>query len=525
MTTTINHLEHSRLRLQANLDEQKTSADRNKLGQFATPTALARDILTYGVSLLDPSDKINFLDPAIGTGSFYSALQEVCPNWRVANATGFEIDPHYGLPAAKLWRNTKLNYALADFTRQSPDPHYNLIICNPPYVRHHHLSTNDKKRLQHKTYLAADLKLSGLAGLYCYFMGLSHAWMAENAVAGWLIPSEFMDVNYGSALKQYLLDKVTLLHIHRFNPNDVQFADALVSSAIVWLKNTPPTKTSKPKQSIKFTYGGSLARPEVSRSIPTAVLRDEMKWTRFPLEETRTVSDAPLLGDFFKIKRGIATGANQFFILNEADARRKQLPPSTLRPILPSPRYVPDDVIEADGDGNPILDRRLFLLDTHIGECQIKRDHPSLWAYLEQGRAEGIHEGYICRHRPLWYMQDVRPPAPIVCTYLGRGSKDNPRPFRFIRNRSCATVANVYLAMYPTGALQRAAKSDPGLIDRLWQLLNQLDVASIIGEARVYGGGLHKLEPSELAKVPLPRAQDVLPNHVVVPSTDPCLFS
>jgi len=291
------------------------------------------------------------------------------------------------------------------------------------------------------------------------------------------------------------------------------------------LKNTPPTKTSKPKQSIKFTYGGSLARPEVSRSIPTAVLRDEMKWTRFPLEETRTVSDAPLLGDFFKIKRGIATGANQFFILNEADARRKQLPPSTLRPILPSPRYVPDDVIEADGDGNPILDRRLFLLDTHIGECQIKRDHPSLWAYLEQGRAEGIHEGYICRHRPLWYMQDVRPPAPIVCTYLGRGSKDNPRPFRFIRNRSCATVANVYLAMYPTGALQRAAKSDPGLIDRLWQLLNQLDVASIIGEARVYGGGLHKLEPSELAKVPLPRAQDVLPNHVVVPSTDPCLFS
>jgi hypothetical protein len=42
-----------------------------------------------------------------------------------------------------------------------------------------------------------------------------------------LIPSEFMDVNYGAAVKRYLLNKVTLLHIHRFDPHDVQFGDAL----------------------------------------------------------------------------------------------------------------------------------------------------------------------------------------------------------------------------------------------------------------------------------------------------------
>ncbi len=524
MTTAIDNLERSRLRIQANLDQQKSSSERNKLGQFATPTALARDILTYGVSLLNPADKINFLDPAIGTGSFYSALQEVCPNGRVAKATGFEIDPHYGLPAAKLWRNTKLNYALADFTRQSGEPNYNLIICNPPYVRHHHLSSEYKERLQHQTYQAADLKLSGLAGLYCYFMGLAHAWMARNAVAGWLIPSEFMDVNYGAALKQYLLDKVTLLHIHRFDPNDVQFADALVSSAIVWFRNTPPPKTSKLKQSIKFTYGGSLESPEVSRSIPAAVLRDEMKWTRFPLEETRVVSDAPNLGDIFKIKRGIATGANKFFILSEADVHRKEIPPCAVRPILPSPRYISEDVIESDEQGNPILDRRLFLLDTRMSEAQIKREHPSLWAYLEQGRADGVHEGYICRHRPLWYSQDQRPPAPIVCTYLGRGSKESPRPFRFIRNRSCATVANVYLAMYPTLSLQREVQSDPKLMERLWKMLNQLDIASILGEARIYGGGLHKLEPSELARVPLTHSRKVLPDRLTATVREQCLF-
>ncbi|ETR69363.1 MAG: hypothetical protein OMM_03972 [Candidatus Magnetoglobus multicellularis str. Araruama] len=35
-----------------------------------------------------------------------------------------------------------------------------------------------------------------------------------------------MDVNYGNQIKQYLLDKVKLLHIHRFDPDEVQFNDA-----------------------------------------------------------------------------------------------------------------------------------------------------------------------------------------------------------------------------------------------------------------------------------------------------------
>ena len=59
-------------------------------------------------------------------------------------------------------------------------------------------------------------------------------------LAVWLIPSEFMDVNYGSALRRYLTERVTLLHIHRFCPTDVQFTDALVSSAIVVFRKAPP---------------------------------------------------------------------------------------------------------------------------------------------------------------------------------------------------------------------------------------------------------------------------------------------
>ncbi|MDD5203860.1 MAG: class I SAM-dependent methyltransferase, partial [Desulfobacterales bacterium] len=223
MSQKSTYIEKQRLTLQASLDAEKSQAERNRLGQFATPTALAEDILRYAASLLPPACDIRFLDPAIGTGSFYSALLKVFPKKRIAEAIGFEVDPHYGKPAAELWKDSGLTLKLADFTHAKPIQHFNVLICNPPYVRHHHLQNGEKNWLQLRTRQASGMKISGLAGLYCYFLGLSHAWMAEGGVAGWLIPSEFMDVNYGQAVKLYLLDRVTLLHIHRFDPNDVQF--------------------------------------------------------------------------------------------------------------------------------------------------------------------------------------------------------------------------------------------------------------------------------------------------------------
>lgn len=76
---------------------------------------------------------------------------------------------------------------------------------------------------------ACGVMISGLSGLYCYCMGLSHPWMATDGIAGWLIPSQFMGVNYGRMLKSYMLETVTLLQIHRYDPHGVQFEDALVS--------------------------------------------------------------------------------------------------------------------------------------------------------------------------------------------------------------------------------------------------------------------------------------------------------
>lgn len=507
MEWTIDAIESRRLALQSELDAKKTKDERNRLGQFATPTALAIDILTYAKRLFHGNEPVRFLDPAFGTGAFYSALLRVFPERQVAAAAGFEIDPHYQEASARLWSRSGLKLKLADFTREAPSPQFNLIICNPPYVRHHHLPDGEKSQLQHRSYVASGMKLNGLAGLYCHFLGLSHAWMTEGAIAGWLIPSEFMDVNYGRAVRRYLLEKVTLLQIHRFDPTAVQFADALVSSAIVWFKKARP----KSDHLVTFSLGGTLLEPRMIRRVSARDLALETKWTRFPVSGIRSGAAGATLSDLFIIKRGLATGDNDFFILDADTIKARGLPMSAFRPILPSPRFLAGDEVAADSQGLPILNRRLFLLDTRLSEDEIRTRFPALFAYLEEGRSRGVHSRYLCQHRAPWYAQENRPPAPLVCTYLGRDDSKRGRPFRFILNSSRATVANVYLAMYPSPRLARACAEDPNLIRRIWEFLNRLKPEQLLSEGRVYGGGLHKLEPKELANVAIGAVAGLIP--------------
>jgi hypothetical protein len=84
---------------------------------------------------------------------------------------------------------------------------------------------------------------------------------------------------------------------------------------------------------------------------------------------------------------------------------------------------------------------------------------------------------------------------------MGRG-KSNGNPFRFFWNRSRATAANVYLLLYPKGEMESALAARPDLYPIVFSHLQALTGEHLIKEGRVYGGGLHKMEPKELANLP-----------------------
>ncbi len=487
-------------------------------------------MLEYTKLLLPFNSEISFLDPAIGTGSFYSALLSTFSSSQITAAMGYEIDPLCGLASLDLWNEQQIKLYIADFTRVVPpntnDQKPNLLICNPPYVRHHHLQKAEKQRLQKLGEQETGLKLSEQASLYGHFLLISHNWLAESGLAGWLIPGEFMSVNYGRQIRKYLLTKVTLLHIHYFTPNDVQFEDALVSSAIVWFRKAAPPDN----HAVKLTYGGTLLKPETSKNFSINHLSSKAKWSGLFLdtdnekaqvdldikkrreesilgkerEDTITGKNKRqlLLSDFFEVKRGIATGANKYFILGPKQVSEFRIPEEFLTPVLPNPRNLKSNIVEADEYGNPILDQKSYLLTCSLPEEDIENKYPSVWKYLQMGKEMGISNGYLCQSRKLWYLQEKRPGCTFLCAYMGRQDDKKSTPFRFILNLSNATATNSYHILYPKSILKKVLEDNPNLVKLIWQAFEAISSKTLTQEGRIYGGGMHKMEPGELANVP-----------------------
>lgn len=492
-----------RERLQVLLDSQKTSKQRNAMGQFATPFPLACSIMEKAKSFC-VKNTVTFVEPSIGLGAFYAAFRSIFGSI-AGHAVGFEIDSHYYAPAKELWKNEDLEMRHCDFLKEHHNGEsYDLLVANPPYVRHHHINAETKKELQNEVLQKTGIKISGLAGLYCYFLMLSEKWLADGGLSCWLIPSEFMDVNYGKAVKQYLLECVDLLCIHKFNAEDVQFSDALVTSSVVFFRKGKPSESN-----VVFSCGKDINRPVETRLISRTCLDASEKWSNLFEGSTVQVNDAECkIGDFFTVKRGIATGDNKFFVVSADTIEKYKIPQIFLKPILRSPRYLKEDIITTDNNGNMASSQMQYLFSCSWTEDALKEKYHGVWEYIQEGVRRGVDKGYICSHRPLWYFCEDRKPAPFIIPYMGRGDTAK-KMFRFILNKSEAITTNVYLLLYPKADYSNCLK-DSKLLNDVWVALNGVTSEQFATNGREYGGGLHKLEPSELLNISVPSLASIL---------------
>ena len=512
-------VEHVRFLRQQEVDLSKTDEERNRLGQFSTPFPLACQMVarTFSHHRHNQWSIPHMLEPSCGSGAFISAL--LADASRNFTLTGLELDAAYADIAIDLFSRQDIDIVKDDFFRFADTAQhrktFDMIVANPPYVRHHHIPFDDKVHHQSQVLRSLGIQVNGLSGLYVYFILLADALLKEDAVSTWLIPSEFLYTNYGKALREYLLTKVTLLELHLFATEDVQFDDALVSSCIVtYRKTTPPAGG-------EFLFSsGRYGFPSVRLSVKTQTLNPLTKWT-FGAKPESDMNDTGIpLSEFFHVTRGIATGNNGFFVLDARQASALEIERETLIPLLPGPRFLSAPIIEADEQGEPLVDKPRYLLSVDLSPEDAKQRYPFAYRYLEKGKQSGISEGGLCRMRRLWYAQEKRAPSLYLASYMGRTGANGKQAIRFFLNRSKGIVTNGFICLYPKSFLRDLIADSVDRETELLNVLNAIPSTCVEAAGRHYGGGLKKIEPRELAGIRLLS----LPLWLVLPETQMDLF-
>lgn len=183
---------------------------------------------------------------------------------------------------------------------------------------------------------------------------------------------------------------------------------------------------------------------------------------------------------FIKVKRGLATGANDFFLFNQSKIAELKLKNEFFVPVIPRANLVTTPIFtHADFDKLAAANASVFLLNApdEVTDKELKK-------YLDFGESLDIHRRYLTRHRCPWYALERREVAPILMSVFNRGS------INVVRNE-----AQIYnLTTFHSIFVLDQSKTD--LI--FAYLLTPIAKDIILQNRREYGGGLEKLEPLDI---------------------------
>ena len=182
----------------------RSARQRRQQGATYTPSSIVRSMIDWAASH-PPPDQV--VDPGMGSGRYLLAAGRQFPN---AELLGVDIDPvaalmtRANLSAAGMIGRAKV--IVKDFrSARLPAAGRRLFMGNPPYVRHHQLTRDDKQWL---TDAAATLgmKVSQLSGLYVHFLLATAKRMKLGDLACFITAGEWLQVNYGDAVRELLLN-------------------------------------------------------------------------------------------------------------------------------------------------------------------------------------------------------------------------------------------------------------------------------------------------------------------------------
>lgn len=457
--------------------ECNSSEERRGSGSTYTPYKIVSFMVQEARKLINPT---LIVDCGCGSGRYALACARTFPRARIlAIDNSDEACEMCRANVVAAGLEDRVEIVQADFTEYDV-PRSNgpiLWIGNPPYVRHHDISSEAKERF--KT-VAKQLgyEASGLSGLHVHFLSsIARQWRKGDA--GILITSaEWLDVNYGRFPRRLLTDKLGLRSVILFDKESQAFAATETTSVI-------------------FSFGGHVGSDErvelVSqngrkRNVPVSRFQAADRWS--PLVEDirecvakQTTKGKVPLGTLMGVHRGVVTGNNRFWVRKGEGLNG--VPRELTIPVISHAK----ELITRDGDDWALENLgRLIVLPEDMSILD-ERTRAAAETIIRQGELQGIDTGYVARHRRRWWsINPVRPPA-VMMTYMGRR-----RP-KFVINGQGLSMLNVVHGLYPKVSMSQKA---------LERLVVYLNGSVSVDDGRTYCGGLVKFEPKEAEAIMVP---------------------
>jgi len=446
-----------------------------------------RDLIDHLISALR---KIRIIDPACGAGAMlieaFSALINLFQN--LSRWTGDRLDTPkilrdiverslfgcdtdaraLAITEARLWimlsqhgvrdtSNLRFNLVEGDALLDKPETHsitngsYDIIIGNPPFVRHEKINNVSYKQHLHTTASNAwpGLVIDGRADLHTFFFFKGISLLKPGGVLSIISPNAWLDVNYGRQLQDFLLNQTDLRAI--VNSRSRGFSASI--NTVITVATKSDSRKNSPTPNVNFiTIDNGSRSFDKLISVFTATAANELN-VRSVVKKSLSGDDIDLTHDgalacqrvigrrwgiyhrapdvFFEllsrmkpylkplkelgqVRYPIKTGINEFFFLSRERAKELGIESQYLVPVVKSPREF--ETLELDGKAQTLL----FSCNRSIKELTAF-GHRGAIEYIRWGsrqtNADRIRWPNIpsVRDRKHWYTIAPLPTADILC--------------------------------------------------------------------------------------------------------------
>ncbi|KZX50138.1 class I SAM-dependent DNA methyltransferase [Haloarcula sp. K1] len=509
-----------------------TQNARRELGQFATPNRISTLLAEWAVS----EDSATVLDPGVGAGMLSSAVvrekTERGDPTPIQDIKAIDID---GLSVSMAAVSLKSidgagspELSIEDFLdlkayewtsegRDQSDP-VDAVVSNPPYSRSQLLTEDEKEAVNTQISREAGIELHGKSPLYVYFLIHASQFVKPGGKLGFVIPSGFMQTDFGVGFKQYLKEEFQIEAVVNLDDQEGTFEGVKTTVSLLLLtKKTPQQNhdvtfinlpewpdyeslTELLDEDFEDSDGPEGYRVDIAQRL----LSPEEKWLHyFAPTDTEEITGVSEFSDIATIKRGIATGNNQIFCLTKDDIENHKLPKKYLWPIIRTAKDIPGyEITSEDWLSWHSKGRDVWLLYCYDNEREKVQDPEGVAAYLDYCEKEYDTDRKLLDQRNPWYCVDEREPAPILAKYMSRTGS------QFIHNKAGLRTLNNMHNIVPD------FEESEEQVKALLAYLNSNIVKQEISKVSRSYSGLEKIELGALKSSPVIDPRDLAADTV-----------